>query len=120
EDIAGDLLSVSPALFNMDSPVALLPVSKDLGLSAQKRADLVNERVQTIKELIASKVDRVQIDNNPLAKIAYSNLRHYITAHTDSIKTAVGKKAFTQKGLTDSLSALIERLDAGITPNAEH
>jgi dCTP deaminase len=120
EDIAGELLTVDAALFSMDSPVALKPVSKDLGLSAKKRADLVNERVQTIKEIIASNADKIQIENNPFAKIAYSSLRDYIALHTDSIKLAVGKKAFSRKGLTESLSALIERLDAGITPNAEH
>jgi dCTP deaminase len=120
ESIAGPLLKVDAALFHMAWPVALASVSGKLRLSASMRADLVNERVQTIKEIVASDTDEAQINKNPFAKIAYSGLREYITKHTESIKHAVGKRAFSQKSLTDSLPALIERLDSGITPNAEH
>lgn len=120
DSIASPLLSVNPDLFHMGSPVVLVPVSAQLKLSSEVRADLVNERVQIIRQIVTSNEDDAQINKNPFARIAYSGLREYITKHTESIKHIVGKRAFSQKSLTDSLPALIERLDAGITPNAEH
>ena len=119
-DVARGLLEVDASLFKMESPVALIPISEKLGLSAASRANLINDRIQTIRDIVASDADKAQIGKDPFAKIAYSALSPYITKNTRLIKTAVGKKAFSQKSIKDSLPALIERLDAGITPNAEH
>jgi dCTP deaminase len=120
ESLASDLLKVDATLFNMGWPVALERVNSKLGLSSAIRADMVNDRVNTIKEIVASDADKAQIDKNALARIAYSGLSEFIKKNTESIKSAIGKRAFSQKSLTESLPALIERLDAGITPNAEH
>jgi dCTP deaminase len=120
EGLASDLLKVNATMFSSDSPVALEKVSSKLGLSSELRAELVNERVATVKEIVVSNADREQIDTSPLATIAYDGLNEFIKKHTDSITNIIGKKAFSQKRLTESLPALIQRLDAGITPNAEH
>jgi dCTP deaminase len=120
EDIAGDLLSVDSKLFKMDAPVGLRHIHEKLGLSATSRAELVNERVKTIRDIINKNDDLIQIRQNPFGYIAYNGLKEYIVKHTESIKQAVGRKAFTQRRLSKLLPVLIERLDAGITPNSEH
>lgn len=120
EGIARGLLRVDSTLFKMSVPTALTPVSEKLALSATKRADLINDRVQTIKELIASDEDLTQIKQNAFAAIAYTGLGEFIIRHTSSIKQIIGKRAFSERSLHDLLPVLIERLDAGITPNAEH
>jgi dCTP deaminase len=119
-DIASSLLNVDATLFKMESPLALGEISSSLGLTADKRADLVNARVQAIKEIAASDDDKAQIDKDDLSRIAYAALRDYIVKHTASIKALVGKMVFNEKGISTSLPPLIERLDAGITPNAIH
>jgi dCTP deaminase len=118
--LAGDLLSVESAMFKIPVPFSLKGVGGALGLTSEKRADFVNERVQTIRALAAESSDRIQIDKYRPSKIAYDALPEYIKKHTESIISIIGKNAFKKSSLKRLLPALIERLDAGITPNAEH
>ncbi|HXT64139.1 MAG TPA: dCTP deaminase [Pyrinomonadaceae bacterium] len=120
DNLAPELLDVEPSFFRMDSPLVLKKTQGTLALSRDLRAKLVKERIETIREISASREDRDVINKDRLAKIAYAALQNYIAKHTESIKNSVAQNAFSKQRLTQSLPALIERLDAGITPNAIH
>ncbi len=118
EDLAPELLSLDASMFKMDAPLGL--PQQSLILSAASRCALVNDRVETIREIAAGNEDKFVIEKDPFAEIAYSVLSEYIPKYTESIKERVGKRAFSKERVTLSLPALIERLDAGVTPNAIH
>ncbi|HMG75835.1 MAG TPA: dCTP deaminase [Pyrinomonadaceae bacterium] len=120
DNLAPELLQIEPSVFKMDFPLILKRIQGSLLLSSDSRARLVNDRVRTIREISQSNQDKTVIDRDRIAKIAYSALPDYITKHSESIKNKVGNNAFSNQSLAASLPALIERLDAGITPNAIH
>ena len=116
----GALLSAQPDLFRMPEPISLLERAKALGINRDSRSALINERVQTIRDTATSTSDRKAVSYNAFAAIAYGALRPFVDSATVKIKDVVGKRAFTEAQLTSTLPLLIERLDAGVTPNAEH
>ncbi|HWW61781.1 MAG TPA: dCTP deaminase [Thermoanaerobaculia bacterium] len=118
--IAGSILSPKPDLFLMNVPFALTDRAKVLGLDREARSRLVKERIQTIRDVASSSDDSAAVNYDPFAKIAYRALRSFVDDATKQIKSLLGKRAFNEKQVSTTLPALIERLDAGVTPNAEH
>jgi dCTP deaminase len=120
DEVAGGLLSVKGELFRMNAPMSLAMRAEDLGLDRDSRAALVNDRINTIRTTAASTTDETAINRSALAKIAYSALRRYLDLATFDVKDVIGGRIVNEKQLLASLPTLIERLDAGVTPNAEH
>lgn len=118
--MGGSILSPTPDLFLMNVPFTLTERAKALGLDRDVRARLVKERIQTIRDVATNKDDSAAVSYHPLAKLAYRALRSFIDEATTNIKTILGKRCFSEKQVSTTLPALIERLDAGVTPNAEH
>ena len=104
----------------MLAPLTLEPRAGALRLTRETRAQAVNERITTIREVAASQTDNRVIGRQPLARIAYAALRKYIDRGTEEITSLLGPLVANDKQLQSRLPALIERLDAGIPPNAEH
>jgi dCTP deaminase len=120
DGIAGLILAPTPDLFLMDVPLALLERAAALGVNRDTRSRLVKERIQTIRDVAAGTDDTAAINYDPLAKIAYRALRKFVDDATSQIKVLLGKRAFNEKQVSATLPLLVERLDAGVTPNAEH
>lgn len=120
EGVAPNTLIASSEMFRMGAPVALMEQAERLGIDGASRAARVNERIATIRDIAASGNDAAAINNYVYAKIAYSTLQSYVASATDDIKRLLGKRVFDERRVRPALPLLIERLDAGIPPNAEH
>jgi dCTP deaminase len=120
DGLSSTILNAKPDLFKMPEPLALAERAKALGINRDARSRLVNERVQTIRDVATDTSDNAAISYDAFAKIAYGAMRSFIDDAAVKIKALVGKRAFNQAQTASTLPALIERLDAGVTPNAEH
>lgn len=113
------LLSIDASAFKLNAPIALAGRAAILGLDAKRRAEFVADRIQTLRDISTSTADRSAYEQNPLSRIAYAALRKYVDNGTAELKTRLAKQAFDPKRAKDLLPDLIERLDAGITPNTD-
>lgn len=120
EELTSGLLSVKPELFRMTAPMSLAERAKALGLDRDSRAGLVNDRITMIRDTATATTDKGPIDHDALAKIAYSALRRYVDLATTEVKSLIGARVVNETQLSATLPILIERLDAGVPPNAEH
>jgi dCTP deaminase len=120
DEVAKTLLSVKPDWFRMTAPMSLAERAKDLGLDRDSRSGLVNDRIKAVRDTATVTSDEKAINRNPLAAIAYSVLRRYIDIATAEIKLLIGARVINEKQLLITLPVLIERLDSGVPPNAEH
>lgn len=120
DEVTSRLLSVKPSLFLMPAPMSLAERAKDLELDRDVRASLVNDRIITIRTTAAAATDEKAINRDAFAKISYSALRNYIDVATKEVKALIGERVVNKKQLSARLPVLIERLDAGVPPNAEH
>jgi dCTP deaminase len=120
DSVAAAILSPEPDLFLMPVPLTLTNRAEALGLDRQVRSRLIRERIQKIRDVSTGQDDSTAVSYDPFAKIAYRALRSFIDAATLQIKVLLGKRAFNENQVSSVLPALIERLDAGVPPNAEH
>jgi len=120
EKLSPKLLHVGPNLFRMDSPTILQKRAVDLNLNPSTRSELVNERIRTFREIAADTSDSAAIAQDTLAEIAYSALQPYIDKSIIEVQRLLGRHQFNEAQVLATLPSLIERLDAGVTPNAEH
>lgn len=116
----GRLLSVTTDLFRMAAPLSLSKRAESIGLTREARAKIVNDRLTTIREVAADRADEKVINRDPYAKIAYAALRSYIDRGAERITSVLGRRVVNDKQLAERLPILIERLDAGVPPNAEN
>jgi len=120
DNVAPSLLNAQSTLFLMQSPGILQKRAKDLNLNSDSRANLVNSRITTLREIAAVTTDESVIAKNSLAEIAYTALQPYLDKCVNEIQSKLGEHAFKEGQVRGTLPSLIERLDAGVTPNAEH
>lgn len=120
DEIATDLLSIKPDLFRMAAPMSLAERAGRLGLDRENRARLVKDRISTIRTTASATDDELAINVIPLARVAYSVLEKYLDKAALELRTLLGSHVVIQKPLLSKLPILIERLDSGVTPNAEH
>jgi dCTP deaminase len=104
----------------MASPIGLQERAQDLQLSSDERATLVNTRISTLRDIANETTDESVIATNSFAAIAYTALQPYLDKCVSNVRKTLGKNAFNEDRVRHSLPSLIERLDAGVTPNAEH
>lgn len=116
---SGSMLSVERDLFKFDTPLALASRAKELGFDSIKRAQLVQERVSTLREISLSTADRAAYEHSPLSRIAYSFVIKYVDQGTPELEKVLSKQAFDPKRAKELLPHLVERIDAGITPNTD-
>jgi len=120
DKIAPSLLQAGSGLFRMPSPMGLQERAQDLQLSSDGRASLVNTRISTLREIAKVSTDESVIAANSFANIAYTALQPYVDRCVSEVQRILGKNAFNEDQVRRTLPSLIERLDAGVTPNAEH
>jgi dCTP deaminase len=120
DNIAPSLLKAESGLFRMASPIGLQDRAQDLQLSSDERATLVNTRISTLRDIAKDTSDESVIATNSFADIAYTALQPYLDKCVSEVRKTLGNNAFNEDQVRPTLPSLIERLDAGVTPNAEH